>query len=132
MEEALIAYLLAGAGVVELVEARVFPGSRPQRSALPSIVFARVDGAPLYADEGEVGLEDSRIQIDCWGDTYKSAKLTARAVIARLSAFDGTVSGVAFQYVMLDAERDFRENGSNAAEYLFRTSLDFIVWNERT
>jgi hypothetical protein len=132
MEEALIAYLLADSGVAGFVGNRVFPGSLPQKRELPAIVFTRVDGAPLYADDGEVGIEDPRIQIDCYGETYKSAKLTARAVVARLSEFDGTTGGVKFQFVMLDAERDFRESGSNSAEYLYRTNLDFICWNERT
>ena len=31
--------------------------------------------------------------------------------------------------VFTDAERDLREPGSNAAEYPFRTSIDFIVWH---
>lgn len=132
MEEALIAHLLADAGVTALVGARVFPGSLPQKLDMPALVFTRVDGAPLYADDGEVGLEDPRIQIDCWGLTYTAAKLLARAVVERLSAFDGTVGATTFQYIMLDAERDFREGGSNNAEYLYRTSLDFTVWNERT
>lgn len=141
MEEAIIAYLLAGAGVTALADTRVFPGARPQQSSLPSVVLTRVDGAPLYADDGEAGLEDGRIQIDCWGRTYTDAKQLARAVVDRLSAFFGTVSlnvdtspapAVTFQYIMLDSERDFRESGSNAAEYLYRTSLDFTCWKERT
>jgi hypothetical protein len=32
---------------------------------------------------------------------------------------------------MLDDERDLRETGSNAAEYSFRTSLDFSVWTQK-
>lgn len=88
----------------------------------------RISGAPVYTDQGESGLATARVEIDCWGATYTSAKQTARAVIAALSAFVGTAGSYTFQYVLLDAERDFSEAGSNAAEYLYRTNLDFIVW----
>jgi hypothetical protein len=131
MEGALIALLLADSGLVAIAAARVYPGSRPQGSALPAIVLARVSGAPLYADDGEVGLGQARIQIDCWAATYGEAKTLARAVTACLSGFEGTVGDTVFQFIELDTERDLREGGSDAADYPFRTALDFLVWTEQ-
>jgi hypothetical protein len=130
MEEAIRARLLATAGVTALVSSRVYCGARPQAGALPDIIINRISGAPVYTDDGESGIASARLQIDCWGQTYGSAKNVARAVIASLSAFFGTVGSTTFQYVLLDAERDFREGGSDAAEYPFRTNVDFIVWFE--
>jgi hypothetical protein len=130
MEEALIALLIGDGGLAALVGARVHGGSRPQGSGLPAVVIARIGGAPLYSDEGEVGLDQARMQVDCWGESYASAKLTARAVRRVLSGFEGTVGGITIQFIMLDAERDFREGGANSAEYLFRTTLDFLIWTE--
>jgi hypothetical protein len=131
MEEALITRLLADGGVAALASTRVFPGSRPQGSALPAVELHRISGAPEYADDGEVGLEQARIQINCWGATYTAAKLLARAVTASLSAFEGTIGATTFQLIELDIERDLREAGGNAADYPFRTSLDFLCWAER-
>ena len=96
MEEALIAKLLATTAITTLVSNRIFVGARPQASTLPAIVVNRVSGAPLYSDDGEDGLEESRFQIDCWGSTYSSAKGLARAVRGALSAFQGTQSPVKF------------------------------------
>jgi hypothetical protein len=129
MEEALIGRLLVAPGVAAMVEERVFPGSRPQGSALPAVVFSLVDGAPLYADEGEVGIAQARIQIDCWADSYAGAKTLARAVKACLSDFVGEAGGTQFLSIFIDAERDLREGGSGAADYPFRTSIDFTVWH---
>ena len=137
MEEAIRARLLATAGLTALVSQRVYCGSRPQGGPLPDIIINRISGAPVYTDDGESGLASARLEIDCWGETYASAKTAARAVIASLSAFFGTVNGdgsppdfaVTFQNILLDAERDFREGGGNAPEYLFRTNLDFIIWH---
>jgi hypothetical protein len=131
MEEALIARLLGIAAVSGMVGTRVYPGSRPQGSALPAVVLNRISGGPLYADDGEVGLEQARIQIDCWAATYSAAKKLARAVTASLSAFEGTVGETTFQLIELDIEQDLREGGGDAADYPFRTSLDFLVWAER-
>lgn len=130
MEESIIRLLLSDSGLSALVSTRIHPGSLPQGSTLPAIVMNRISGAPLYTDEGEAGLSQARIQIDCWGETYSSAKQTARAVIACLSAFDGTVGATTFANIMLNAERDLRETGGDAAEYPFRTSLDFSVWTQ--
>lgn len=130
MEEALIARLLADSGLSALVSTRIHPGSLPQGATLPALVITRIGGAPQYADEGETGLNEARVQVDCWADTYSQAKLTARAVVASLSAFTGTVGTTVFNQIMLENERDIREGGGNAAEYPFRTSLDFAVWTE--
>jgi hypothetical protein len=130
MEEGIISKLLASSGVAALVSTRVYPGRRPQASALPAIDVASISGAPIYTDQGEAGLATGRVEVNCWGATYTSSKLVARAVTAALSAFFGEVSGIKFQYILKDAERDFSEGGSSAAEYLYRTNLDFIVWWE--
>lgn len=129
VEERIIAKLLAASGVTALVSTRVYPVARPQGSTLPAVTLQRIDGAPLLTDEGDSGLENPRIQLDCWGTTYASAKAAARAVIAALNAFDGTLTGVNIPLIELEAERDMpRESGTNVNEYLFRTSLDFLVW----
>ena len=129
MEEDLIAYLAADAGVAALAGDRVRPHLRPQGEALPSVTLSRISGGPLYADDGEVGLLSARMQIDAWGETYSSAKTLARAVTERLSAVRDVVQGARnFMYVTLEDERDLSETGANRAEYLHRVSLDFIVW----
>lgn len=131
MEEAIIARLLADTGVAAIAGARVFPGMRPQGSALPAAVLNRISGGPLYADDGEVGLEQARIQIDCWAETYTGAKKLARAVTACLSAFEGMVGTTTFEFIELDIERDLQEGGGDAASYPFRTALDFLCMAKR-
>lgn len=128
MENAIITRLLGDSGVAALVSTRVYPVSRDQDSGLPAVTVARISGAPVYVDTGEAGLFEARIQIDCWGADYPSAKNTATAVKTSLSGFFGVVNGVTFQNLHIDAERDSRESGGNQSEYLFRTSVDFIVW----
>jgi hypothetical protein len=124
MEEGII----ATSAVEALVQQGVYPGRRPQASALPAIDVNTISGAPLYTNDGESGLASARVEINCWGATYTSAKQLARAVKASLSAFVGEAGTITFRNILLDAERDFSETGRNQAEYLFPTNLDFIVW----
>ena len=130
MIQGIIARLLETPAVTALVGSRISPGRRPQAGPLPDIVLHIISGAPVYTDQGEAGLQENRIQIDCWALTYIAAKQVGEAVKSALSAYVGTAGGVTFQFVLLSAERDFNEPGSNVAEYFFRTSLDFIVWSE--
>lgn len=129
IEEAIISHLLLDSDVSDLVAARIYPSLRPQGQPLPAITLQRIDGAPLFTDDGNAGLEPIRLQFDCWARTYKSAKLTARAVIAALNGFDGPMNAVNCLWVELDAERDMpTEGGTNVVEYPQRVSLDFSIW----
>lgn len=129
MEAGIIELLLAGPAVSALVGTRVYPLSRPQGAPYPVITVQRITGAPLYADDGEAGLINGRVQIDCYGETYPDAKTLAAAVKTTLSAVaDVTAGGVDFLYVLVEDERDIRETGSNQQDYPFRVSVDFDVW----
>lgn len=130
MEKALIQKLLDTAAVTALVGERIEPGRRDQATALPAITLHTISDIPFYANDGEAGLARARVQIDCWGETYPDAKGVAGAVSDALSAFVGTVDGTVFQNVLKTAERDLEEGGGNAAEYLFRRQMDFIVLYE--
>lgn len=126
IEEATIGRLLADVTLAGLVAERIFPGQLPQAYELPAVVFNVVSRVPLYADDGEVGLETYRLQIDSWGSTYTGAKAVARAVFDSLSAWMDDAGAL---YMTLDNERDLHEAGSNEAEYRFRVSQDYMVLN---
>lgn len=125
MEEQLIQRLLAAAGVTALVSQRIWPGRRSQGSTLPAIVAHRIDGGREYHLKGDSGLSAARMQIDCWGDSYASAKRVARAVVASMSGARWTAGGVRFDGVLIEDESDdtFDEGG----QALFRTRLDLMV-----
>lgn len=128
MEEAIIHRLLNDAALVSLVANRVFPGEREQGSALPAVVIHLVDGNPIYTDDGDTGLQNDLLQIDCWASTYKTAKQVQRAVENSLSAFHGIEDGVEFETVLINDRRDFPELGRNLPGYPRRSSVDFNIW----
>jgi hypothetical protein len=130
VEADLISYILADAGVGALVDDRVHGVVRPQGSALPAVTLTRISGGPEYADDGDAGIGMTRMQIDCWSETYTGAKQLQAAVFDRLSAVrDVTQGATTFIYITLEDARDLQETGSGQSEYLHRVSLDFMVWS---
>jgi len=141
MEEALRAYLLGSSGLTALVSTRVQWGTLAQSAAYPAVVLTRIDGLPDYAMDGPTGLVSSRIQAECWAETYAAAKAVARQVKARISGVDTVVDDGGSPPVVLGAlrggfiegERDSFEVGYGATGLssirLFRVSLDFIIWH---
>ena len=124
MEAALIAKLLATAGVTNLVSTRINWSRRPQGAALPAIVLQRVSGTPDVHHAGASGLVVSRIQVDCWAASYGSAKAVARAVETAVTAQTFTQGATRFDVILIDSERD---DSTDETTPLFRTSLDLMV-----
>jgi hypothetical protein len=129
MEEALTALLNGAAPLTALVAGRINWGVKPQGAGAPFVVLQRISGLRHMVMAGPSGLVSSRVQADCYGLTYTSAKAVARAVRDRLSGYSGTVSGRVLQGVFLDSERDIFEP-AETPDKLFRISMDFILWHD--
>lgn len=130
MEEALRTMLLANAGVTAIAGTNINWGEHPQGVATPFIVLTLIDDAEglyLDADEGSDGLSIGRVQVDCYGTSYRTAKRLARAVRAAAHGYRGG----SFSGIFEVASRDFREGGSNEADRPFRVSVDLLThWRE--
>jgi Protein of unknown function (DUF3168) len=129
VEEALTALLNSAAPLTALVAGRINWGVKPQGKGVPFVVLQRISGLRDMKMSGPSGLVSSRVQADCYGLTYTSAKNVARAVRDRLSGYRGTVAGRIIQGVFLDSERDIFEP-AETPDKLFRTSMDFILWHD--
>ena len=129
MEEALRAYLLAQNGVSSVVTDRAYWNMRPQGAALPALVLQVIDRSPAYAMDGNSALAETRVQVDCYGPSYSSAKLLARAVRDPLDGKRFTQSSIRFEAFRLD-ERDLSEAGTTEGERIHRISLDFQIWHQ--
>lgn len=133
MEEAFIAHLLANSGVQALARtapaaARLYWVEAPQNVAKPYATLFKVDGLRDTPLGGPNGFQSSRIQIDCYGLTYASAKGLSRAIEAAIGAGRFTISSIEFQGCFLVAERDGVEPDATP-DKLFRVSTDFLTFH---
>ncbi len=126
MEQALVALMLADAGITALVSTRIQWVFGPQASTSPYIVMSRVSGVRDYSYQGPTTFIESRVQIDCWGLTYASTKEVARACETKLSGYRGIQGTTDFKGMFLENERDGFEDDQTPTRH-FRVSLDFMI-----
>lgn len=126
MEAALLARLLATAGLTALVSTRINWSRRPQGESLPAVVLHRIDGSPDYHLSGPSGLVESRVQVDCWAASYGAAKAIARQVEAAVSGLRFTQGAIRFDAILILDERDSTFDETTP---IFRTSLDLGVFH---
>lgn len=128
MEEALVAQLLANAGVAALVANRITWDLRDENGALPAIVLQLVDAPPDYTLKRRTGFIAALIQADCWAGNGKAAKDVADALVA---ALDGLGDPFTQPGLVGRRRRDaFRTEApqTGGSAKLHRTSLDVRVW----
>jgi hypothetical protein len=123
MEEALRGHLAADAGLTALVGQSI---QWAVREAPPSLALHLIDGPPDTTMKGRTGLVMARVQADCWGDRFLTAKAIGEAFVAALPARRQVIDGVMFQgCVVLDTERSGPMG--DAPNILFRTRIDVRV-----
>jgi hypothetical protein len=133
MEEDLVAKLLADEGLAALVGARIYWLDRPQADALPSITLQVISPGRTYTYAGATGLNGPRVQVDCWGASYLSAKQIARALVAAIEA-PATQGGTWFSAAFLESASDLPPEDLPAKQpggtsKVYRVTMDFIIWN---
>lgn len=127
MEEALTARLLASAAVQAIAETRVNWGVRPQGEPLGAVtlVGASPGRAPTY--KGDASLKGPRVQVDCWGPDFLTAKSLALAVIDTLLP-PAVQDDISFQSAFLVGERGPTVEDIAGGRHVHRVSLDFFIW----
>jgi hypothetical protein len=128
MEEALVAYLLANAGLAGLVGTRVYWVERPQAEQLPALTLTKISAPRAYTMKGSAGLVAARVQVDCWAETFGTAKLVARSLVAAIGGRRFDAGGVSFRGVFVEDENDTSEPRPGGGR-MSRTRLDLLLWH---
>jgi hypothetical protein len=140
IEASLRTYLLADEDVTDVIGDRIFPGERPQKSALPAIVYRRVTGPRVRHLRGPAGLAHPTIELECWAATVSEAKALAELVrLSRgpgdepftLEAFAGTMGEHQVQATNLLDDADDLERPAHGEEGgPHRVTMDLVIWFE--
>lgn len=104
--------------ITSSVSTRIYPLVVPQQSVFPAITYIRVSGGQQNDLFGYSGIENPRIQIDCWAETYKEIKTIAENVHTVMNAV------TTFRAILI-SDMDFYESDVE----LYRESMDFKIWN---
>lgn len=135
MEEALRDLLLGTAALTEMVGRRVDWGVRPQGDALPAITLERISGEVQMNTNAPSGWDVDRVQIECWGRTYKAAKDAAQVLaspggtstpVGVLVGYRGERLGLRLRTFIVGRRSD---SDSDSKGPVHRSSIDVVVWS---
>lgn len=122
MEEDLRTHLAADSGLTTLVGPRI---QWSVRDAAPSLALHLIDTDAGWALKGATGVDQARVQLDCWAETFLAAKAIGTAVRAALPAIGQVVGATKFlSCVVLDTDRGRFGESPNL---LHRTRIDVRV-----
>lgn len=132
--ETVVNLLMADAATAAIVADRVYPRQMPDGATFPCLVVTKVAGVGNYDLQGDAGLEQARVQVDCYTDQGAAAAITMRNAVRRLlSGFKGgPVSGnpCAIDSCFCINDIDLTEpTTERAGPRLKRRMLEFSIWN---
>jgi len=111
---------------------RVYPGTLPQGTTLPSVVQNLITESSDYHLIGPSYLGQSRMQIDCWAQLPDDAVLLADLVLDKLSGYSGvTAVGSSSPQDTIDVEAIFHDQGRDdfdATAKMYTRRRDYLIW----
>ncbi len=122
--------LTADAGVSALVSARVYPNQAPQGATFPYIAYHQASRVSVKTFSGPRKLNKYSMVLECWGQSYSSAKAVAGAVCDALDGLAATIgSGPSIAVLgtfQQDEEDDFSEpvHGEERGPDVVRVQVD--------
>lgn len=123
LEEAIVAALIADAGVNALIGGRVYHIQKPAKPVYPAITYERISTVPDLTLDGPSTFTEVTIEIDCWGAGIAEARALAEAVKTLLNGHMGDLQGVLIQYARMVNQDDFADIDGDFK--VRRVSLDF-------
>lgn len=130
-QEAFTGLLLADAGLSAIVGDRVHWMRLPDVVKGQPYVNLQVINDPLFYLAGArvSSYRETFVQADVWAEQYGQAVAGARALLAAVSGYRGTLNGVAFRGVWVTGQRDLDGSLTGGASQLFRRNVDLkISW----
>jgi hypothetical protein len=110
--------LVNAAPVAAIVGDRVELLTQPQAIDVPAVCLMGVSTTPVYGLETWHGLDANEVQVDCYAETYTSARALAAACRAAMEAADHE----------LTTEFDNFDEGA-ALSGLARVTQQYAVWS---
>lgn len=118
VEKKIFAHLSTTTALTALVGTRIYPQWIPDQAKYPAVTFIRISGGQVNSLTGYSCLENPRIQMDVWAETYKQARDLSTIIHSAMSKATGYVA-------LLTDDSDLFEFDIG----VYRISMDFSCWN---
>ncbi len=128
MDQALVTFLRQTTAISALVgSTRIDWGLRPQGSELPALGLQVISRVPVDSDDGDSGLSQARVQMDCWAANKTAAKALATELRRALSGQRFECLDVQFKGVWTENETDYGAELDKGGTPIHRVSVDYRI-----
>lgn len=128
IETAIRGELIGNAAVTALIGTRVYPMFLAQGYTLPAISYQRITGSRPREAADKTGRVNAHFQIDCWADSYTTARDLAGKVITCLDNHRGTLgTGTAAMDDVGTIETIAERDDYNTEVEVYRVILEFLI-----
>lgn len=112
--------------VAASVSGRVHPNYMPQDGSLPAAVYQRISTQrSLTAGGGTLDMVQTRMQVDCFAETFGAALATATEVRVGMNGFSGMMGSTTVHMAKVENEYSDYESTPGAVS---RVTLDLIIF----
>jgi uncharacterized protein (TIGR02145 family) len=105
------------------ITSKVFPGIAPDKTALPYIVFFPVSNTPSPDSSGQSLLDHIRIQISCFGRSFRETEVMCSRVRRLIDELSGIYTGITVQRVSFANDVYIQEGAG-----VHHRVLDYMVY----
>lgn len=133
--ETVRAVLLEDSEILSTFDERIYPTQLPDAPTYPAAVLTKITGRGQYDLDGDVGIEDARVQIDVYSTAGEADCIFKKNLIRRrLSGFVGSPSvspaACAIQTCLCINDFALSESATErAGPRLWRRILEFRIFN---
>jgi len=113
-------------GKILAARCNAYPLSLPQHPTYPATTYQVISTTREHAQGTDATISVSRVQVDCWAETYSEVQTLAAQVHASLSRFKGTVTGI----TVCDILHDNTEESFEPDTGVYRVSIDYMIYLE--
>lgn len=97
-----------------------------------SIVLQEISSTPAHHLQGEAGIEEKVVQVDCYSDTPRKAESLAQLVRNRLSGYRGSIGKTDPQHCqsfrIISSGQEFEEPEDSSDNWTHRYRMDFSFY----
>lgn len=131
IDEALTTYLLSKTALTTLIDRRLYPDVLPKNCALPAVMVWRVVDNKIRQVDKIATLEAPNYQYNCYATTKAMARLVANQIRTALSDYQGTISGVVVQAILLINELDGVETNTDGTIKTYWQTQEYEIYFEK-
>ena len=129
----LLTYLKADAGIAAIVDARIFSGMAPEKTAFPYIVFEKISSQGTSEMLAASELANDVYQFDCWAKSDVVRETMTEAIRDAFDGLRGIIMGAATEVrrAIVQGQFDTVDNPVNGKEVPnYRGVIDVeIIYN---